>query len=138
MQKPSLNVSQKELFTSCVAFARHTSFLYCEIVLADRLYCNKFLCFVFASLLQSDHYGKSIHRTVTAISHCQHSHNVIHSFRSSTKSKTFLLLNFCLAMCAVLSQRAQIKSIKQMKFLSKQTQNRWKFVIATVRGGCKL
>jgi len=34
----------------------------------------------------------------------------------------------------VLSQRAQIKSIKQMKFLSKQTQNRWKFVIATVRG----
>jgi len=34
----------------------------------------------------------------------------------------------------VLSQRAQIKSIKQMKFLSKHTQNRWKFVIATVRG----
>jgi len=25
--------------------------------------------------------------------------------------------------------------MKQMKFLSKQTQNRWKFVIATVRGG---
>jgi len=37
-----------------------------------------------------------------------------------------------------LSQRAQIKSMKQMKFLSKQTQNRWKFVIATVRGGSKL
>jgi len=36
----------------------------------------------------------------------------------------------------VLSQRAQIKSIKQMKFLSKQTQNRWKFVIATVRCVC--
>jgi len=35
----------------------------------------------------------------------------------------------------VLSQRAQIKSIKQMKFLSNQTQNRWKFVIATVGGG---
>jgi len=35
----------------------------------------------------------------------------------------------------VLSQRAQIKSMKQMTFLSKQTQNRWKFVIATVRGG---
>jgi len=34
----------------------------------------------------------------------------------------------------VLSQRAQIKSIKQMNFLSKQTQNRWKFEIATVRG----
>ena len=34
----------------------------------------------------------------------------------------------------VLSQRAQIKSIKQMKLLSKQTQNKWKFVIATVRG----
>jgi len=31
MQKPSLNVSQKELFTSCVAFARHTCFL-CNIV----------------------------------------------------------------------------------------------------------
>ena len=26
MKKPSLNVSQKELFTSCVAFARHTLF----------------------------------------------------------------------------------------------------------------
>jgi len=26
-----------------------------------------------------------MHRTITAISHCQHSHNVIHSFRSSTK-----------------------------------------------------
>jgi len=34
----------------------------------------------------------------------------------------------------VLPQRAQIKSIKQMKFLSRQTQNRWKFVIANVRG----
>ena len=59
--------------------------LCCEIVLADRLYCKKFLWFVFASILQSDHYGKSMHRTITAISHCQHSHNVIHSFRSSTK-----------------------------------------------------
>jgi len=38
----------------------------------------------------------------------------------------------------VLSQRAQIKSMKQMKFLSKQTQNRWKFVIATVRGGFQI
>ena len=38
----------------------------------------------------------------------------------------------------VLSQRVQIKSIKQMKFLSKQTQNRWKFVTAIVRGGYKL
>jgi len=38
----------------------------------------------------------------------------------------------------VLPQRAQIKSVKQMKFLSRQTQNRWKFVIANVRGGCKL
>ena len=35
----------------------------------------------------------------------------------------------------VLPQRAQIKSIKQMKFLSRQAQNRWKFVIANVRGG---
>jgi len=26
MQKPSLNVSQKELFTSCVAFVRYTCF----------------------------------------------------------------------------------------------------------------
>jgi len=34
----------------------------------------------------------------------------------------------------VLPQRAQIKSIKQMKFLSTKTQNRWKFVIANVRG----
>jgi len=85
MPKPSLNVSQKEFFTSCVAFACHTCFLYCEIVLADRLYCKKFLCIVFASILQSDHYGKSMHRTVTAISHCQHSHNVIHLFQSSTK-----------------------------------------------------
>jgi len=34
----------------------------------------------------------------------------------------------------VLPQRAQIKSIKQMKILSKQTQNRWKFVIANIRG----
>jgi len=34
-----------------------------------------------------------------------------------------------------LPQRAQIKSIKQTKFLSRQTQNRWKFVIANVRGG---
>ena len=85
VQKPPLNVSQKELFISCVAFARHTCFLYCEIVLADRLYCKKFLCFVFYSILQNDHYGKSIHRTVTAISHCQHSHNVIHSFGSSAK-----------------------------------------------------
>jgi len=33
-----------------------------------------------------------------------------------------------------LPQRAQIKSIKHMKFLSRQTQNRWKFVIANVRG----
>jgi len=31
-------------------------------------------------------------------------------------------------------QRAQIKSIKQMKFLSGQTQNRWKFVTANARG----
>jgi len=38
----------------------------------------------------------------------------------------------------VLPQRAQMKSIKQIKFLSRQTQNRWKFVIANVRGGCKL
>ena len=64
----TINVSQNELFTSCVAFARHICFLYCEIVLADRLYCKKCLCSVFASILQSDH-----------------SHNVIHSFRSSTK-----------------------------------------------------
>jgi len=35
----------------------------------------------------------------------------------------------------VLPQRAQIKSIKQIKFLSRQTQSRWKFVIANVRGG---
>ena len=34
----------------------------------------------------------------------------------------------------VLAQCAQTKSIKQMKFLSKQTQNRQKFVIATVKG----
>jgi len=34
----------------------------------------------------------------------------------------------------VLPQRAQIKSIKQMKFLSRQTQNKWKFVIGNVRG----
>jgi len=34
-----------------------------------------------------------------------------------------------------MSQGAQIKSIQQMKFLSKQRQNRWKFVITTVRGG---
>jgi len=85
MQKTSLNISQKELFTSCVAFARHTCFLYCEIVLADRLYCKKFLCSVFASILQSDHYDKSMHRTITAVRQCQHSHNVIHSFLSSTK-----------------------------------------------------
>jgi len=38
----------------------------------------------------------------------------------------------------VFSQRAQIKSIKQMKFLSKKTQNRWKFVIATVREGLQI
>jgi len=43
----TLNVSQKELFTSCVAFAHHTCFLYCEIVLAYRLYCKKFLMFCF-------------------------------------------------------------------------------------------
>jgi len=85
MQKPSLNVSQKALFTSRVAFARHTCFLYCEIVLADRLYCKKFLCFVFASILQRDHYSKSLHRVIATISHCQHLRNVIHSFRSSTK-----------------------------------------------------
>jgi len=97
MQKRSLNVSQKELFTSCVAFARHTCFLYCEIVLADRLYCKKFLCSVFASILQSDHYSKSMHRTITAISHRQHSHNIIHPFRSSTKWKTLCCLNFFLA-----------------------------------------
>jgi len=60
-------------------------FLYCEIVLAIRLYCKKFLCFDFASILQSDHYGKSIHRTIIAISLCQHSHNVILSFRSLTR-----------------------------------------------------
>jgi len=35
----------------------------------------------------------------------------------------------------VLPQRAQIKSIKQMKILSRQTQNRWKFVIANISGG---
>jgi len=81
----TLNVSQKELFTSCVAFAHHTFFLYCEIVLAYRLYCKKFLCFVFASILQSNHYSKSMHRTITTISHCQHSHKVIHFFQSSTK-----------------------------------------------------
>jgi len=67
---------------------------YCEIVLADRLHCKKFLWFVFASILQSDHYGKSMHRTITAISHCQHSHNVIHSFRSSANQKTFCYLIF--------------------------------------------
>jgi len=94
MQKPSLNVPQKELFTSCVAFARHTCFLYYEIVLADRLYCKKFPCFVFASILQSDHYGNSMHRTITAISRCQHSHNLIRSFRSSAKQKTLGCLIF--------------------------------------------
>jgi len=35
----------------------------------------------------------------------------------------------------ILPQRAQIKSKQQMKFLSRQTQNRWKFVIANVRWG---
>ena len=38
----------------------------------------------------------------------------------------------------VLSQRVQMKSVKHMTFLSKQTQNRWKFVIATVRGGLQI
>jgi len=38
----------------------------------------------------------------------------------------------------VMLQRAQIKSIKQMKILSRQTQNRWKFVITTVRGGLQI
>jgi len=40
----------------------------------------------------------------------------------------------------VLPQRAQIKSMKQIQFLSRQTQNRWKFVIANVsgRGRCEL
>jgi len=28
--------------------------------------------------------------------------------------------------------------MKQMKFLSKQTQNRWKFVTAIVRGGLQI
>ena len=36
----------------------------------------------------------------------------------------------------VLSQRVQTKTIKQMKFLSKQTQNRWKFVTAIVSFFC--
>jgi len=34
----------------------------------------------------------------------------------------------------VLPQRAQTKSIKQIKFLFRQAQNRWKFVTANVRG----
>ena len=96
MQKPSLNVSQKELFTvlCCICTPYLFSVRYCEVVLADRLYCKKFLWFVFASILQSDHYGKSMLRTITAISHCQHSHNVIHSFWSSTKYKTLCCLIF--------------------------------------------
>ena len=61
----------------CICTPYLFSVRYCEIVLADRLYCKKFLWFVFASILQSDHHGKSMHRTTTAISHCQHSHNVI-------------------------------------------------------------
>ena len=98
--------------------------------------------FVFASILQSDHYGKSMHRTITAISHCQHLHNVIHSFGSSTKQTPLCCLIFA-QQCVqyfrrftnrmlVLPQRAQIKSIKQMKFLSRRTQNQWKFVIVNV------
>ena len=67
------------------AIAYLFSVRYCEIVFADKLHCKKFLWFVFASILQSDHYGKSMHRTITAIGHCQHSHSVIHSFRSSAK-----------------------------------------------------
>jgi len=35
----------------------------------------------------------------------------------------------------VLPHRAQIKSLKQMIILSRQTQNRWKFVIANIGGG---
>ena len=53
---------------------------------------------------------------------------------TSSPSEIFRWLRPC-----VLSQRVQIKSIKQMTFLSKQTQNSWKFVTAIVRGGgCKL
>jgi len=103
MQKPSLNVSQKELFTSCVAFARHTCFLYCEIVLADRLYCKKFLCFVFASILQSDHYGKSMHKDYNR-NHSLPAFAQRNSFVSVfNKVENALLLNFCLATCAVFS-----------------------------------
>jgi len=71
MQKPSLNVSQKGLFTvlCCICTPYLFSVRYCEIALADRLYCKKFVWFVFASILQSNQYGKSMHRTITAISH---------------------------------------------------------------------
>ena len=69
----------------CICTPYLFSVWYCEIVLADRLHCKKFLCSLLSSILQSDHYGKSLHRTITAISHCQHSHKGIHSFRSSTK-----------------------------------------------------
>jgi len=59
MQKPLLNVTQKELFTAlcCICMPYLFSVRYCEIVLADKLYCKKFVWFVFASVLQSDHYG---------------------------------------------------------------------------------
>ena len=96
MQKSSLNVSQKELFTvlCCICTPYLFSVRHCEIVLADRLYCKKLLWFVFASILQSDHYGKPMHRIITAIGHCQHSHSVIHSFRSAAKQKTLCCLIF--------------------------------------------
>ena len=82
-----LNVSQKELFTAlcCICTPYLFSVRYCQIVLADRRFYNKFIWFVFASILQSDHHGKSMHKTIIAISDCQHSNNGIHSFRSSTK-----------------------------------------------------
>ena len=53
------------------------------------------LRFIFASILQSDHYGKSMHRTITAQRN---------SFVSVlNKVENTLLRNFCLAMCAVFS-----------------------------------
>ena len=80
-----------------VAFARHSLLVFCAVLWnrsCRQTTLQKVPMIFFASILQSDHYGISMHRTITATSHCQHSHNVIHSFRSSTKYKTFCCLIF--------------------------------------------
>ena len=82
MQKPSLNVSQKELFTilCCICTSYLFSVRYCEIVLADGLYCKKFRNQSLPAFAQRNSFVSVFN-----------------------KVENTLLLNICLELCAVFS-----------------------------------